>query len=123
MRPGWMGPEATLLNFADTDRANRVFTAPAVSGYVDYLSELPGLPRGGYEIKSISEFMRLTCFIIARAADLKYCIVFYAGGNQNVVTWPRHRMAGSRVAKYFVRILNSLGNEGALRYRPRLFCP
>ena len=33
------------------------------------------------------------------------------GDNKNVITWAKHRKPGNRVAKYFVRILNRLGNE------------
>ena len=39
------------------------------------------------------------------------CAICYAGDNKNVVTWANYRRPGSRVAKYFVRILNRLGNE------------
>ena len=42
----WIGPGATLGNFASVDHTHMTFTASPASEYIDYLSELTGLPVG-----------------------------------------------------------------------------
>ena len=81
------------------------------SVYSDFLSVLTGLSRGDYELIVISEFRSLIFPIVARSPDLKGCIVFYAGDNENVVTWATHRRPGNMVAKFFDRIPDRLENE------------
>lgn len=67
--------------------------------------------------------MSLLCFPIARAHKLDAIIVCYVGYNQNVVTWSRRGRPGNRVAKYFARILNGLGNEYGFTLAPMYISP
>ena len=107
----WLGPDATLGNCDAVDHTHRMFTVFEVAGYVDFLSELTGLPREDYELISIAESLSVIAFLILRSHNLDACVICYVGDNQNVATWIRDRRPGNRVAKYFVRILNRLENE------------
>ena len=117
-RAVWLGSDATLDNCAAVDHTNRTFTVFEVSGYIDFLSDLTGLPRGDYELIAITEFLSLVAFLILQAASLSACIICYVGDNQNVVTWIRGRRPCNRVAKYLVRVLNRLENENNFTTHP-----
>ena len=114
----WVGSDATLHTCATVDHTHKVFTVFDMYTYVDYLSELTGLPRGDYELIAIAEFFSLIAFLIVRAPTLRSCIVCYVGDSQNVVTWVRERRPGNRVAKYFIRIRNRLESENEFLVSP-----
>ena len=117
-RSVWIGSDATWTNCAALEHTNGTFTVLGTMPFIDYLTELTGLPRGDYELIAITEFLSLICFIIARVDSLLHCLVCYVGDNQNVVNWIKFRRPGNRVAKYFARVPNRLKNENRFAIDP-----
>ena len=107
----WVGSDATLHNCAAVNHTLKTFTVFRASEFIDFLSDLTGLPRGDYELIAITEYMSLICFLTAQEPVLKGRFICYVGDNQNVITWIKHKRPGNRVAKYFTRILSRMENE------------
>ena len=58
----WIGSGATLDNCASFAQADKTRTAFASREYNDFIADLTGLPRGGYELIVFSEFLGAVCF-------------------------------------------------------------
>ena len=86
-RLSWLGPDATLTQCAAFDSSGNVACVFSYSFALGYLSCLTGINQGDYFLISLSEFLGLLCFLIARAEMYRNRLMEYAGDNQNVIHW------------------------------------
>ena len=119
----WLGSDATLQGCAAVNHTLKTFTVFRSTDYIDFLSDLTGLPRGDYELIAITEYLSFICFVVAQAPVLKGFFVRYVGGNQNVANWIKYKRPGNRVAKYFTRILSRLESEWGFAISPMYISP
>ena len=107
----WIGSGATLAACSAINHTLKTFPVLSGATYVAFLTELTGLIRGNYELISISEFLRLVCFLIGTSSGLKDKLFFYLVDNMNVATWLKWRRPGPGWRNIPPRFLNRLECE------------
>ena len=104
----WLGSGATLTQCSAIDHNDNISCIFTYYFSLQYMSQLTGLPDTDFALIALSEFLWFLCFLIVHSGGYRGKLIAYAGDNQNVAKWIKHRRPKKPYFPVFCRILNRL---------------